>query len=98
MYNLSSGATSNAGFTNMVLTKTNTSATVTLARTSAYSFNYSSSTSKRTWTWYYHPTTSGYSDTTSGSVSVSGFTSKLFGDASTGSGTDANPRTTAVFS
>tara|TARA_R100001510_G_scaffold57053_1_gene63954 strand:- start:31 stop:717 length:687 start_codon:yes stop_codon:yes gene_type:complete len=92
------GASANSGFTNMVLTKTNTSATVTLARTAASSFAHDSSANTRTWTWYYHPTTSGYSNTTSGSVSVSGFTSKLFGDASTGSGTDANPRTTAVFS
>lgn len=96
IYNTSASA--NSGFTNMVLTKTNTSATVTLGRTAASSFAHDSSANTRTWTWYYHPTTSGYSNTTSGSVGVSGFTSKLFGDASTGSGTDANPRTTAVFS
>tara|TARA_Y100001972_G_scaffold99222_1_gene123024 strand:- start:1224 stop:1910 length:687 start_codon:yes stop_codon:yes gene_type:complete len=92
------GASANSGFTNMVLTQTALSNTLTLARTSAYSFAHSSATNQRTWTWYYHPTTSGYSSTVYGSVNASGFTSKLFGDANTGSGTDANPRTTAVFS
>ena len=96
IYNTSASA--NSGFTNMVLTQTALSNSLTLARTSAYSFAHDSSANTRTWLWYYHPTTSGYSNTVYGSVSASGFTSKLFGDANTGSGTDANPRTTAVFS
>jgi len=96
VYNTSASA--NSGFTNVVLTQTALSNTLTLARTSAFSFAHDSSTNHRTWTWYYHPTTTGYSNTVYGSVSASGFTSKLFGDYNTGSGTDSNPRTTAVFS
>tara|TARA_B100000900_G_C20553752_1_gene705880 strand:- start:607 stop:1407 length:801 start_codon:yes stop_codon:yes gene_type:complete len=96
IYNTSASA--NSGFTNMVLTQTALSNTLTLSRTSAFSFAHSSSNNTRTWLWYYTPTTSGYSNTVYQSVTQSGFTSKLFGDLNTGTGTDSNPRTTAVFS
>ena len=86
---------SNSGFTTANFNQTALGNSVNLSRTAA-TYTYVSGT--RRWTWYYQSSDTGYSDLHYSNVSGTGFTSKIFGDANSGTGTDANFRTTITLS
>ena len=89
------GTNSNSGFTTVTFTHTSLSNSVSLNRTAA---NYSYANGRRKWEWLIALNTFNGSPHTYGSVTSSGYTSRVFGDANTGSGTDANFRTNVVLS
>ena len=93
---INAGSDSNSGFTTASFTQTALSNTASLSRTAA---TYSYSSGIRTWLWSISSSDSAYSSWNYSSAGTqSGFTSKIFGDASSGNGTDANFRTTIVLS
>ena len=94
---INAGSDSNSGFTTASFTQTALSNSASLNRTdAAYSYN----SGVRTWTWSIQTSASNYTDWNYNTVTTNtgGFTSKIFGDANSGTGTDANFRTTITLS
>lgn len=92
---INAGSDSNSGFTTASFTQTALSNSASLSRTNA---TYSYTSGVRTWVWSIAATDSAFSSWNYNTASSSGFTSKIFGDANSGNGTDANFRTTITLS
>jgi len=92
---INAGSDSNSGFTTASFSQTALGNSASLNRTDA---TYSYSSGVRQWLWNFNSSASNYSDWNYSNVSSTGFTSKIFGDANSGTGTDANFRTTITLS
>lgn len=94
---INAGSDSNSGFTTASFSQTALSNSASLNRTDA---GYTYSNGVRAWSWSIQTSDSNYSDWhyNTATTNTGGFTSKIFGDANSGTGTDANFRTTITLS